>query len=107
MNYFKPLNVFGMNLDSKKMQIYKFQPQNSECLMSNIKCSSLGEFPCASSGLAVIYKWPKMELRQKICQEEKLYQQQLAPNATLISILWMQEQSQNTTLKCQIWCTEN
>jgi len=80
---------------------------SSKCTMSNVECSQMEGLHCLNAGLGLIYKWNKIELRQKVCRPKKIYRQSLPLNATLISILWMSSGSHSQNIECYVWCTEN
>ena len=108
----QPNNKFRLDIRDKPRTVekYNFQTGSASCSVSNVKCLSMLDHvegieggQCSTSGLALIYKWQKMELRQKICQPDRLYQQYLPLNATLISILWTT--NYDSHLDCLVWCS--
>ena len=97
---------FEMKLGGANTKLFKFQPVDSKCTMSNVECSEMEGIHCFSSGLGLVYKWNKIELRQKVCKANRIYRQNLPLNATLISILWMSAGSHSKSVDCHVWCTE-
>ena len=97
---------FEMKLGGANTKLFKFQPIDSKCTMSNVECSEMEGLHCLTSGLGLVYKWKKIELRQKVCKANRIYRQNLPLNATLISILWMSAGSHSKSVDCHVWCTE-
>lgn len=98
-------NIYQVGLTTRSMDVYKFNVLKASCSVSNVECQIMEETDCQKSGLALIYKWEKMELRQRVCSSNQLYRQKLPPHATLISIVWSLQK--NTNIQCSVWCTES
>ena len=100
----EPNVAYELNLSNIGVVYHKFN-NGYKCKKSFVKCPNL--LNCESAGLNLIYKLPKMELRQKICTPNHIYHQDLEFNSTMISKFWLKSVSKNVTnnIFCYIWCT--
>ena len=105
----EPNVAYELNLSNIGVVYHEFN-NGYKCKKSFVKCPPPNLYlnNCETAGLKLIYKLPKMELRQKICTPNHIYHQDLEFNSTVISKFWLKSFPNNATdlnVFCYIWCT--